>query len=195
MNAPPELGSFGPFPHEELIAKVIASGPPRNWRPSGLTRELYLDIAERIVRAASTWQSEDGRILDPYEGVESPTTTSRYVGAAGSLIGAGRCGDLLSTVIRSFDWCARTMAESQGAHPPLQSADFFTKELAWAFRFLSDLVPADVRARWRAWLESCTPEGTYTDLVRESNPSVSNWNVYALVGVNGDDKLTQGWRK
>ncbi len=158
MFVPEKPCQLASFPHEGLAERIVGNRLA-DWEPSGYTRELYLDIAERVVRAAAAWQDAYGCIIDPYEGAESPTTTSRFIGAAAGLIGAGRCLDLIAPLVKSFDWTAQLLVAHQGSTPPLQSADFFTKELAWGFGHLQSRVSAEIKERWRRWLIACTPRG------------------------------------
>lgn len=180
-----------PYPLEQTVKEWFSRNteslskaallPTDTEQEAEFTREQYLDAAEPVVAAAASWQDDLGRIIDPYEGCESPTSTARFVGAAASLIAAGRCGGLLPQLEAAFDWCAEEMARGHGAERRLQSADFFTKELAWAYDRIAPFVSETKRRQWQQSLAGCSPEGLYTDLI-ERVGKVDNWNVYALVG-------------
>ena len=55
-------------------------------QPTGITRDFYLDLAERIARVAVTWQDKNGVVIDPYFKKEANSCTARFVGALGQLI-------------------------------------------------------------------------------------------------------------
>ena len=65
---------------EELVRHVIAQAD--GLQCGTIQKAPYLELAERIVRAAVSWQdASTGRILDPYEHKETPTVTARFIGA------------------------------------------------------------------------------------------------------------------
>jgi hypothetical protein len=177
---------WGSYPFEGQVEKILArvdgDDDLQHWEKSSYTRSLYLDLAELVVRAAVKWQDECGRLIDPYERAEPPTGTARLVSAAAGLIGAGRCRDLVPTVARGFDSAVEAMLSSQGAPGRLPGADFYMKELAWAYRHLQPYVPEAQRSHWQQSLSQCTPEGNYTDLIKPGKSTVHNFNVYALTG-------------
>lgn len=175
------------YPLEHVVAEMLHkhghdSANEGAEQRAECSRELYLDAAETVVRAAASWQDGAGCVLDPYEGLESPTATARFVGAGAALAGAGRCLDLLPQIVRAFDWCLSMLLRHQYAVPPLQSADFFSKELAWGYGHLRAHISGLKQEEWTASLTTLTPEGTYTDLIRADKDYVDNWNMYALVG-------------
>jgi len=82
-----------PYPLEDKIADIfceLAAGT--DFEPTGLDREFYLDLADRIVRYSLEWQDEHGAIISPVVGRETSTTTARFVGAVG-VCAVRRCCD------------------------------------------------------------------------------------------------------
>ena len=100
---------------------------PENWKPTGLTKEIYVKLSEPIVRQAVAWQDEEGRIIDPFMKEETSTTTARFVGALGFLISAGRCLDLVDVCIKSMDKGCKDLYYS--FKRPLPGPEFYVKEL------------------------------------------------------------------
>ncbi len=59
------------FPLEGKVEGLLASASqPPGWQPGSLGRSTYLDLMERILRAAQTWQDGQGAIIDPVLGKE-----------------------------------------------------------------------------------------------------------------------------
>src|SRR5690554_5766150 len=96
-------------------------------------REVYLDVAEGIVRQGAEWLNEEGRVIDPFEGKETPTATARFVGALGALLSAGRCEDLEEHCVRAL-----TPALEDLYHVRTTWGEFIVKEAAIAFAHLRD---------------------------------------------------------
>lgn len=90
---------------EAMVAEAVSRG--EDVEVQGPGRDLYLHLAENVVRQAGAWQFDDGTIGDPHNapGVESVTATARYCAAIGHLVAAGRCGDLLESGARAMDRC------------------------------------------------------------------------------------------
>jgi hypothetical protein len=120
----------------------LAAAPPPP--PTGVTRELYLDLAEHIVRASVALQDGTGRLLDPYQEGEDVFNTARYVGALGQLLSAGRCGDLVDSLVAAYENLLGRLGEVH--HSP----EFWVKEMMYAHEALRDHVPGD---RLEAWTE------------------------------------------
>lgn len=162
------------FPLEGLLAglraRLVAAPPPP---PTGITRELYLDLAEHIVRAATAWLDPSGAIVDPHHKHPDQFSTARFVGALGNLIAAGRCGDLLPECVAAYDDCLGRLCDHT------QSPEFFIRELMYAHAALKGRVDAATLGRWgRAWAAH-DPYRSYNCLV---NGLEHNFNVFALAG-------------
>ncbi|HCU36023.1 MAG TPA: hypothetical protein DGT21_11425, partial [Armatimonadetes bacterium] len=54
-----------PYPFEQKAQAVFGDLTDVQFTPTGIGREVYLDLAERIVRAAVPWQDERGAIINP----------------------------------------------------------------------------------------------------------------------------------
>lgn len=162
------------FPLEELWAGLrerlaAAPSPP----PTGVTRELCLDLAEHIVRAATAWMDPSGAVVDPHHGHPDQFSTARFVGALGNLIAAGRCDDLRPACVAAYDNCLARLPDHT------QSPEFFIKELMYAHAALKERVDAATLARWeRAWAAH-DPRRSYNCVVSGLD---HNLNVFALAG-------------
>ena len=175
--------AIGSYPLEGLAARVLAGGGvPQGWKESGFDRSLYLDLAEPVVRKAVEWQEPSGSVVDPYEGAEPPTISARFVGALAGVIAAGRSLDLLPRLIAGFDYAAEQLAQRPAGAPLLHGADFYAKELAFAYELVKHRVHPDTLERWRTKLWRYVPDEVYTDVISPSRPVVHNFNIYALTG-------------
>lgn len=157
----------------QKIEHLLSRGPATDeWRAIGCTKELYVELSEPIVRQAVPWQDQDGRITDPFEPDDTtgfPSfTASRFVGALGSLIGAGRCLDLAEVCARSLDV---TCSDLFHAHEkPVRGAEFYPKELMRGYLALRDGVDRSRAEEWARLLGGYDPERTYTEVLSKKKP-------------------------
>src|SRR5687767_12136746 len=59
------------------VRALLAGPPPEGWRPTGIDRRFYLDVAERVVREAAAWVDGEGRLIDPVLEKEFAQSTPR----------------------------------------------------------------------------------------------------------------------
>ena len=90
------------YKFDEIINNVLEMGPPHQWEDTGINKEFYLDMMEKIVRLASDWVDEHGAVIDPYFNKEFGQTTPRFVSSASILLYYDRIQDLKETVFRAF---------------------------------------------------------------------------------------------
>lgn len=141
--------------------------------PTAVTVNTYLDLAERIVRTAAPWQDALGVIVDPYLHRQASTTTPRFVGALGWLIGFVRCADMIEVCVRSYEHALSVLKY------PAVSPEFAVKELVFAHRALRDKVePARVR-KWKDYWRSYRAESCFNAVVSGRD---HNFNTFGLVG-------------
>jgi|APSaa5957512622_1039677.scaffolds.fasta_scaffold03494_3 hypothetical protein len=154
--------------------------------PTGLTRETYLDAAERIVRALASWLDGDGIIVDPFSKEEFYAENrsgrkllvhaqTRFLGGLGHLIAAGRCLDLVETCIQIYE--ERLLHLDQVQLAP----EFWVKEMVYAHAALRDRVSEERRQRWE---EAWRNHDPWTSYVAAKEGVVGNYNlaVFALAG-------------
>ena len=177
MALPPPLPEY---PLERKVAQLFAAlRETALEQPTDINRDFYLDLAERTVRDCASCQGEDGIVRDQYTSTECATTTGRFVGVLGLLIGAGRRLDLVDAAARSMDLCCESMATGIHDGKPVAGPEFYTKELMYAYRGLKGHVDRERRQRWAELLSSFDPwerYGTCRDRAKH------NWPVYAICG-------------
>ncbi|OIN95827.1 hypothetical protein AUJ66_08175 [Candidatus Desantisbacteria bacterium CG1_02_38_46] len=154
---------------------------PENWKPTGLTKEIYVKLSEPIVRQAVAWQDEEGRIIDPFMKEETSTTTARFVGALGFLISAGRCLDLVDVCIKSMDKGCKDLYYS--FKRPLPGPEFYVKELMRGYLALRDKAGKKLVRRWERYLGEYEPEKKYAAVFSKMKPeNIRNFCTFALAG-------------
>lgn len=162
------------------IARILSHATPAGWRPSGVTRTLYLDLIEIILNTAATWQNEHGAIIDPVAGREAGQTSCRFVSPGAVLLAAGRAAHLREHVLRGMDWCCMRLATRAAESP-----DFWMRELmtAWNALLSVDVDPVR-REAWAANIRRVVPELTYQFVSPDGSKlaQLHNWTVYASAG-------------
>ncbi len=163
---------------EELVRRLVASSSVFS---SGEIKEApYLELAERIVRAAVSWQdAESGRIIDPYEHRETPTATARYIGALGALLQQGKCSDLTDSCIKAISPVLDDLYQVRTNH-----GEFLVKEAMMAYMALKNKVKPELRRQWEHQFADYDPEKTY-GRTRTTTPDIlnrQNYLTFSLVG-------------
>ncbi|MGQ9730876.1 MAG: hypothetical protein ACUVX8_06320 [Candidatus Zipacnadales bacterium] len=172
----------GAYPHQSHVERARLEAAHTTVTPSGITRALYLDLAEPIVRKALEWQDETGSIIDPVKGEETVTCGARFVGALATLIGAGRCREYLEACARAMDRQTRMMAIPYGEPGHAPAAEFNTRDLMLAILFVAPLVEINRATEWRWRLSAVHPDDLY-DCGANTPPRVThNWVIYGVVG-------------
>jgi len=146
----------------------VVSGTP------AVSRADYLSLAGGIIHHFAKFQTEDGRILDPYEGAEKQYSTPAFACAAAVLATNGR-PLLLAAAIQALEASLRQMIAGQ---PADRHGDFFTVLMMHAYLRLASIVPSEVSGVWREQLSLLDPQRCYRDL----RPDPHNWNVVAIAG-------------
>ncbi len=145
-------------------------------------REVYLDVAEGIVRQGAEWLNEEGRIIDPFEGKETPTATARFVGALGALLSAGRCADLEEHCVRAL-----TPALEDLYHVRTTWGEFIVKEAAIAFAHLRDRAGHKHVGQWTKLLSEYEPYQSYSSTCNGIKDH--NFVTFAIAGEVMKQKL------
>ncbi|MDP6778843.1 MAG: hypothetical protein QGI83_18965 [Candidatus Latescibacteria bacterium] len=175
-----------PYPLEDkwrvLRDRMGAAEEPS---PTGVDREVYLDAAERIVRPLAAWQDEHGIIRDPYseeryyydsrQGQKVLVfAQTRYIGALGHLIAAGRCEDLIESCIVAYEERLENLDIAD------QAPEFWVKEMMYAHRALKDRVETSRLRQWEAVWARHDPWTSYKSAVGGIHGA--NFPVFALTG-------------
>lgn len=171
-----------PYPHMKQVERAHRDAAEASVVASGWRRDDYLDLAEPIARSAIEWQDDEGFIIDPSMEEESVTCTARFVGALAILIGAGRCAEHIESCARAMDAATEQIAIPYGQPGHARAADFNTRDLMMAIRFVSPHVAAARAAEWRRRLGAVHPDDLY-DCGANTPPNVThNWVIYAVLG-------------
>lgn len=168
-----------PYPLEEQVTKIMDAPGPEDFEPTGIDKEFYMDLSERVARQTVKWQQPNGAIVNPILGRETSTTSARFVGALGTLIWAGRCKDLVENCALSMDYCCAIMAGEQEPGGPFSGPEFYTKELMFAYFALEGKVDDSRRQNWARQLECFDPWQRYHSW---RNWADSNFPIYAVCG-------------
>ena len=179
-----DLGSLGlgRYPLEGEIRRILKKPAPEGWRPSGLAREVYLDLMEPMVRTAASWVSDDGALIDPVIHAEWAQATPRFVSSAAILLHFGRIADLRDTAFKAMTYCCNRLASPD--LPKSASADFWMRELVTAFDCLTAIAPDDAVRQWKASLAAVRPERAYVyvDPSHADLERFHNWADYSSAG-------------
>ncbi|MBR4673150.1 MAG: hypothetical protein IKP00_01680 [Victivallales bacterium] len=163
---------------EELVRHLL--GRMDCTQKCSVRKAPYLELAEKIVRAAVSWQDEvSGRIIDPYEHVETPTATARYVGALGALLQQGRCKDLADSCIKAMTPVLEDLYYVRTNH-----GEFLVKEAMMAYMALKDSVRPELLREWEHYFADYDPEKTY-GRTKSTTPDIAerqNYLTFSLAG-------------
>lgn len=172
-----------PYPFADQFRALHAAAPTRLApdAATGLTRDVYLDLAERIVRMAAGWVDARGAVVDPVTGEEWAQTTPRFAASAAVLLHFGRVPELRDTAFRAMGYACARLARPETVR---QSPDFWMRELATAYWALAPLAPPELSARWKADLARVQPEKNYRSVEADDArlAQLHNWSVYAAGG-------------
>lgn len=160
------------------IQSILDSAPAAKLEPSGVSRDTYLDLIERILNVAVKWQDERGAIIDPVVKIEHGQTSCRFVSPGAVLLSAGRGEHLRENVLRGMDWCCHRLASGEGESP-----DFWMRELMTAYSHLKDVDPKR-RQQWANDISAVDCEKVYKFVSIDGSKlfTLHNWTVYASGG-------------
>lgn len=171
------LPALEPFPLATTVEAVRPRLAATTVPPTGLAREDYLEVISGIVNHFRHFQTNDGRILDPFVHREVQYSTPCFAWAATALVVSGRQPDLLEPAGRALESALRQLAEGTAADG---HGDFFTFPAMLAYEHLRDRVDEAPRQRWEQLLRALDPARAYRDV--PGRREVHNWNVVALAG-------------
>jgi hypothetical protein len=163
------------------VRALLAEAPPEGWRPTGIDRRFYLDVAERIVREAAAWIDGEGRLIDPVLGKEFAQSTPRFVSSAALLLRFGRLPEVKDAAFRAMTSCCRRLAD-----PAVRSMspDFWMRELATAYLAFEHVADEERRKAWAVDLGRVEPEKIYLQVRPDGTKldALHNWTIYAAAG-------------
>ncbi len=167
------------YPYTKIVADVLQAPVPGEWKSSGIYKQAYLDMMEKIVRMAAAWVNADGAVIDPYFKGEHGQTTPRFVSSAAILLHFGRIKELEPLVIRSMTYSCTRLANRMAESP-----DFWMRELSTAYLCLKPIVSKQLVWSWEELFKKVDPEKTYkfVDPSGEKLGKLHNWAVYSSGG-------------
>jgi len=145
-----------------------------DFKPSGLSRNDYLEVIRGNVDYFKTLQDENGAIIDPYKNIEWQYATPCFALAAATLVVHKERKDLLESAAKAMDWSCLTLSQRKAAS---RHEDFFSPQIAHALPLLRPLVDPERYANWGKNIRKFNPYETY-----RAAPGGGNWNVVALSG-------------
>ncbi len=160
-------------PTKPLVANLLRTPQPRDFRSTELSRAAYLKLIAGEVDFWKTQQNAQGAIIDPYKKIEWQYSTPAYAHAAAALVAWQKRDDLLESAALAMDWATHSLGQRAAAN---NHEDFYAPMLAHALRLLKPRVDTQRAARWEAELQF-DPLKIY-----RAGPGTSNWNVVALSG-------------
>ncbi|MBM4080024.1 MAG: hypothetical protein FJ278_10015, partial [Planctomycetes bacterium] len=218
MSTPPEPAPRDldrPFPLKDQVETILACCRDAPCEPTGITRELYLDLAERIARGVAKFQESAqleaptcwgpsrtssglrsaGEIVDPVEGLPSyqRLVTGRFAGAVGMLLEAGRAKDLAAKGVKAMTLAIEALSQT-GKPNPIVCAEFFPREVVSGLAGYAPYVGEETVRRWRVVLAFDPESGYHDTLAHKPLEAIFNWNSFGLVseqlktlhGIGGD---------
>lgn len=177
----------GDFPLQELFEKIHHAPAPEKWQPTGVDRNIYLDIMEPIVRNAANWVDERGAVIDPVIKREWNQTSCRFASPGAILLRFGRIPELKETVFKVMDYCCAKLPTLRRNESP----DFWMRELVTALRALENIAPKERLELWKKQLASVEPEVVYYRVKPDHIDlhKLHNWVVYSSCG----EAMRQGY--
>ncbi len=167
------------FNLEEKLGRILSNPAPKDWKPTGIGRDYYLDFMELIVRNAANWVDDNGAVIDPYYKKEWAQTTPRFVSSASILLYFGRIPELQGIVNRAMTYACRQLASGKGGSP-----DFWMRELVTAYVCLAKSADRRLVDEWRSILAKIAPE-KINKVVSVDDGKLSelhNWAIYGAAG-------------
>ncbi|WP_431089150.1 glycosyl hydrolase [Paenibacillus sp. 8b26] len=145
----------------------------------GWTHQRKLAMLEKLVRAYTPHQDENGAIIDPHSDSERYYSTPSYALAAAVLVKEGR-HDLLESAAAALTHSIACVVEERA---PDHHPDFFPIMIMGAYRLLKNLLPEQATA-WKQQLSQIQPEDTYIfTMSKMKNPNrMINWNAIMMSG-------------
>ncbi len=151
---------------------------PAGFKPTGLTREYYLDIIEKCLAAYDAGELVK-RLPEPGGMVDDIHSMSRIACSIAALLSNGRKPELMDLWMGLMD----ALCNDFHRRTPPTTLDFALKETMLAFKAMKPYVKEEKRNYWLHLLSKIDPFRCYSNV--EGNQSwehIRNWNIYAMAG-------------
>ena len=148
----------------------------RPWTPLNLSRTMYLDRAEAVVRNIMQYQDASGAIIDPDKKQEWQYSTPFFAAACAVLIDAGRYAkgsDVWNAGVNAMNKASLDFSKGVSSIPQYHG-EFYIAPLATTYRLLASKVDAATASAWKTRLS--VPVNTVL------NGLTNNWRTYAMKG-------------
>jgi hypothetical protein len=138
--------ALNPWPLEGTVglARQNAEGLSLT-RPTGLSRNSYLETINGIVGFFTQFQAANGSIIDPYAHEEIQYATPTYASATSLLVATGYNTSLLETSALALD---SALSQLSNGTAPQGHTNFFMFPIMMAFWNLKPLADAGRVAQW-----------------------------------------------
>ncbi len=165
----------------QKVHDILQKNVPEDWLPSGIDRNYYLDIIERIVRTAEPWVDNNGAVIDPVLKYEHGQTSPRFASSCAVAIYFGRCMEFKEKLYRVMDHCCYALTRSDAID---RSPNFWMRELVTAYNCLKNIAPPERLKKWKDTLAEVIPEKTYKYVSDDSEElsKFHNWVIYSAAG-------------
>ena len=173
---------FDQLPGGNLADDFPVAARPPDYKPTGQTRDYYLDMMEPIVKLAANWVDEKGAVIDPVLHREWGQTSPRFASAGAVLIHFNRLPELKEKVYRVMDYTCDKLSRLEVKKC---SPDFWMRELTVAVVALTHVAPPERVARWRDALAKVSPEDVYS-AVDKTGQKIARFNNWCLFGASGE---------
>jgi hypothetical protein len=162
--------------YAEYIKSIRA---PEDFKTTGVTKTIYLDIIEKAVEAYSKSELEFRTTSYASKICEDIQAYSRITSAIAILIANGRKTEYLDIWKRMMDICCRDISRiTEGAMP-----DFSVKEIMLAYKAMSSHIEIEKKQQWLNALKMVEPSKNFNfTLDKVGEERLHNINIYNMVG-------------
>ena len=130
----------------QKVHDILQKNVPEDWLPSGIDRNYYLDIIERIVRTAEPWVDNNGAVIDPVLKYEHGQTSPRFASSCAVAIYFGRCTEFKEKLYKVMDHCCYALTQPDAVN---RSPNFWMRELVTAYNCLKNIAPPERLKKWK----------------------------------------------
>lgn len=160
---------------KEYLRSIVK---PADFRPTGVTKNLYLDMMELAVEAYPKEELEERAKEYELKPVADIQAYSRITSILGILIANGRKQDYRPLWEKMMDACCRDIIkDGQDAKP-----DFSVKELMLVYKAMKDFVDEEKRAQWLKGLRAIDRDKLYEVTYQKHGETIHNINIYNMAG-------------
>ncbi|MBP2112805.1 hypothetical protein [Paenibacillus silagei] len=174
------LSDLRPLSGAGLYAYIDALERPAGFKPTGFSKDIYLDLMEWSIQEYGLEQADQSWGTDPQGCPEDLQTYCRVVSVLAGLMAGGRKLELFPLWERMMETGCRELPRTTGN----QMADFSTKELLLAYKAMKPHVSAEQSVKWKNELARIEPAVNYVyTLASVSGPErLHNINIYNMAG-------------